>query len=74
MWTNNTRYAISIFAHATQALDSMGTTSGRPDMTERVISTCSGYVKCINASVPIAGMSTEKDEVNTYLNTGFYYE
>lgn len=74
MWANNDKYAISIFAHATQALDSMETTSGRPDMTERVISTCSGYVKCINASVPIAGMSTEKDEVNTYLNSGFYYE
>ena len=74
MWANNSRYDISIFAHATQVINSMETTSGRPDMTARVISTCSGYVKCINASVPIAGMSTEKDEVNNYLNTGFYYE
>ena len=74
MWANNDKYDVSIFAHATQAIDSMKTTSGRPDMTARVINTCSGYVKCINASVPIAGMSTEKDEVNTYLNTGFYYE
>ena len=74
MWANNNKYAISIFAHDTQALNSMGTSSGRPYMTSGTINTCSGYVKCINASVPIAGMSTEKDEVNTFLNSGFYYE
>lgn len=74
MWANNDKYAICIFAHATQAIDSMETTSGRPDMTERVISTCPGYVKCVNASIGISGMGGEKEAVNNYLNSGFYYE
>ena len=74
MWVNNDGYVVEIFAHKTQDIDSMETTSGRPDMTERTISTCEGYVKCINASVPIAGMETEREEVNSYLNNGFYYE
>lgn len=74
IWNNNTEYYIAMFAHETQAVDSMETTSGRPDMTERAINTCSGYVKCINASVPIAGMDAERDEINSYLNNGFYYE
>lgn len=74
LWKDNKRYAIEIFAHKTQALDSMESTSGRPDMTERQISTCSGYIKCINASVPIAGMEAEREEVNSFLNNGFYYE
>ena len=43
-------------------------------MEKHQISSLSGYIKCSNASVPIAGMGREKDEVNDYLNNGFYYE
>lgn len=47
---------------------------GRVLMDTKQLSTCSGYVKCSNASVPIDGMAAEKDEVNNYLNNGFYFE
>lgn len=49
-------------------------THGRPSMGQAVISTCSGYVKCSEAEVPIAGMESDKQAVNDLLNSGFYYE
>lgn len=73
-WANNTRYDVITYARETQGPSSMQAVSGRPDMTQRQISTCSGYVKCINASIPIAGMAAERDAINAYLNNGFYYE
>ena len=39
-----------------------------------VEATTSGYNKYNNASVSIAGTAEEKDTVNGYLNSGFYYE
>ena len=74
VWLTNKTYQVCIFAHLTQAINSMEEYSGRPCMEVKQLSTCSGFVKCINAAVPIAGMSTEKDEVNNFLNAGFYYE
>lgn len=47
---------------------------GRPDMHNRTISSLSGYMKCANVSADIPGYDTEKDAVNGYLNSGFYYE
>lgn len=43
-------------------------------MEKHTISSLSGYIQCSNASVPIAGMGNEKDAVNNFLNSGFYYE
>lgn len=68
------RVYCTCIAKKTESLNEMQTVSGRPCMQKHQLSTCSGYVKCIDAAVPIAGMSTEKDEVNTFLNSGFYYE
>ena len=39
-----------------------------------VETTTAGYNKFNNASVSIAGTAEEKDILNDYLNTGFYYE
>ena len=47
---------------------------GRPVALSHSISNHSGYVQCDDASADIAGTSLEKDRVNQYLNTGFYYE
>lgn len=58
----------------TQTLSSVQTEAGRPCMEQHVLNTCSGYVKCVNASVDIPGMSEEKTQVNDFLNSGFYYE
>lgn len=38
------------------------------------ISTLSGYIQCVGASVDMAGYNAEKDVVNKYLDGGFYYE
>lgn len=50
------------------------TTEAFADGKTRQISTCSGYVKCRNASVEIAGFSGDQEAVNGYLNNGFYFE
>lgn len=47
---------------------------GRMSMGRALLSSCSGYVKCSDASVPIAGMESDKQAVNDLLNSGFYYE
>lgn len=50
------------------------TEAGRPLCENRQISTLSGFIKCGNAAVPIAGFESEKTELNNMLNSGFYYE
>lgn len=47
---------------------------GRPVGVTHAISNHSGFVQCENASVSIAGTSLERDRINDYLNTGFFYE
>jgi len=47
---------------------------GRPVMGYLTLGNFTGYVKCLNASIDIPGMASEKDAVNDYLNSGFYYE
>lgn len=49
-------------------------TIGKPVMSSHTISTYSGYVQCSSASVDIPGYPQEKDTVNSYVNSGFYYE
>lgn len=48
--------------------------AGRPLYEYRTISTLSGYIKCGAASIDIPGEGPDKDAVNAYLNSGFYYE
>ena len=64
----------SIVYKDTTSPSSLTATQGRVYMASAQISTCSGYVKCSNASVEIAGMESEKEAVNNFLNSGFYYE
>ena len=47
---------------------------GRPLCQTRQISTLSGYVLCQNADAQISGTADEAEQVNAYLNTGFFYE
>ena len=49
-------------------------TNGRKVDKVRTISYLSGYVKCANASVDMEGFEDEKQEINNYLNGGFFYE
>lgn len=47
---------------------------GRPVGVTHAISNHSGYVQCEEASVALAGDNTEREVINNYLNTGFFYE
>lgn len=47
---------------------------GRPVQACASIGSFSGYIQCSDASVSMAGTALEKDRVNQYLNTGFFYE
>lgn len=48
--------------------------NGMPYFNRATISSLSGYIKCLNASVSIPGDGEEQSIVNNYLNSGFYYE
>lgn len=71
---------IAEFANIQTTLTNYGSTevgqveNGKPLYKNVVIGTLSGYVKCANASVPIAADASEIDAVNSALNSGFYFE
>lgn len=50
------------------------TVMGRPCYKNVKINTLTGFVKCAGASVPINGLASDRDRINAYLNSGFYYE
>lgn len=58
----------------TQNLDIMAATHGRPLMQEVTLSTLSGFCQCANASVDLNCMESDRDYVNSCLNSGFYIE
>lgn len=47
---------------------------GRPLCRNMKISELNGYIKCQNASIDLSSLGNDKDEINNYLNSGFYYE
>ena len=47
---------------------------GRPVCETHAISNHSGYVQCDDASVIMSGYDWEREEINGYLNSGFFYE
>lgn len=57
-----------------QNLTAFAASSGMPLYEVDTISNHSGYVQCYNASVAMGGFPMEKDTVNDYVNSGFYYE
>ena len=47
---------------------------GRPVALTHAISNHAGYVQCDGASVSISGDAWERDQINSFLNGGFFYE
>ena len=47
---------------------------GRPVGVSHAISLHSGFVQCDDASVNIGGTALERQRINDYLNSGFFYE
>lgn len=67
-----------ILAYAPHTLDPTNAnfiaTQGRPLQAVDSIGNHSGYVLCSDASVEMAGDSFERETINRFLNSGFYYE
>ena len=60
--------------YACTSIDPDGTSEGYVDGAIRTISSLTGFVKCRNASIQIAGFEGDQEAVNSYLNNGFYFE
>ena len=52
----------------------MRATMGVPTMQPLQLSSCSGYCQCANAHVAAAAEAQELDEIDAFLNGGFYIE
>lgn len=67
-----------ILAYAPHTLDPTNAdfiaTNGRPLQVVDSIGNHSGYILCENASIELSGDTYERNEINRYLNSGFYYE
>ena len=75
MAQNGLDVIVTVKAKDTKDPDDLLAREGRPVMKLTTLSTLNGmYIKCSDASVPIAGMGSEKDAVNDFLNSGFYLE
>lgn len=61
-------------SYACTSIEPDGASEGYADGNTRKISTCSGYLRCRNASIEISGFTGDQEAVNNYLNSGFYYE
>lgn len=49
-------------------------TIGLPYAKTDLISNHSGFLKCVAASVSCDGFSSDRESINTYVNSGFFYE
>lgn len=47
---------------------------GKPCCKNLTLGNLTGYIKCDNASIDLPGHGGDKDKINSYLNSGFYYE
>lgn len=47
---------------------------GRPFCKNTKINTLAGFIKCGAASIDLNCLDAERDQINAYLNGGFYYE
>lgn len=61
-------------SYACTSLDPDGASEGYVDGTVRTISALRGFVKCRDASIQIAGFEGDQEQVNSHLNSGFYFE
>lgn len=60
--------------YACKSINPDGSSEGYADGNVRIISSLSGFVKCRNASIQVAGFEGDQDQVNSFLNNGFYFE
>lgn len=67
-------YNLYLIAKFNYIVDENNTELGRPLCAVRQISNLSGYILCQGADAQIPGTQDEAIQINTYMNTGFFYE
>lgn len=67
------QYPVLMVEHL-RLVDEDNTEFGRPLCAIRTINTLSGYIKCGNADHPFAGTDYERQTINDYMRSGFFYE
>ena len=67
-------YPPILYAKFNHVVNDDPTQLGRPLCEIRVISTLSGYIKCMGAELDTAGTKEEKTAVISFLDGGFFYE
>ena len=65
---------VLLYHDTSEAPGASNATMGKPVMATHQISSYSGYVQCAGATVSIPGSQEDKDAVNGFLNSGFFYE
>ena len=67
-------YALYLKYTYYDAVDDNNSENGRPLCKVKTLNTLSGYVLCQNADCIIPGTHDEADKINSYLNSGFFWE
>ena len=67
-------YGCYLLAKFMSVVDENITEIGRPLCKVKTINTLSGFILCQMADAQISGTADETEQINTYLNTGFFYE
>ena len=69
--TSTEPYLYEVFHHI---VDEDNADCGRPLCQKKTISSLSGYILCANAEISIAGLPSERDQIVSYMDSGFFYE
>lgn len=70
---DNKLRCISVFHDTTVPPSSVSSVMGTPAMATKQIGSLSGYIQCQGASVSGNMRAEDRDEINGYLNGGFFY-
>lgn len=73
-YIKETNLTLYITRKTTAGLNDLNANQGRPLYASVTLSTLSGYCKCENASVSIAGYDDDRNYINNILNSGFFIE
>lgn len=69
----STSITLTVVQHGSTS-DQLDTEKGRLAMKKGTIGTVQGYNELLNPSISINGLDSERDEINSYMQGGFYYE
>ena len=71
---SNTVYCISVFHDTNISPDSVTATIGTPTMAQKSLTGLNGFIQCANAHVAAPAEGEVLDNIDAFLNGGFYIE